>query len=59
MYGQMMKYVVGVLAGAVLIAACGAIPCAAWLDGTLPGEQAIEELLELLIGKGGDHLLER
>ncbi|MDO8971490.1 MAG: hypothetical protein Q7U74_12425, partial [Saprospiraceae bacterium] len=35
-----------------MIVACGAIPCAAWLDGTLPGEQAIEELMELLIGKG-------
>jgi hypothetical protein len=35
-----------------LIVACGALPCAAWLDGMSPGEQAIEELLELLIGKG-------
>ena len=35
-----------------LTVACGALPCAAWLDGTLAGEQAIEELLELLIGKG-------
>jgi hypothetical protein len=35
-----------------LILACGALPCAAWLDGTSPGEQAIEELLGLLIGKG-------
>jgi hypothetical protein len=35
-----------------LIEACGALPCAAWLDGTSTGEQAIEELLELLIGKG-------
>ncbi|MDX2140164.1 MAG: hypothetical protein SF123_18900 [Chloroflexota bacterium] len=35
-----------------LIEACGALPCAAWLDGTLPGEQSIEELLTLLIGKG-------
>jgi hypothetical protein len=35
-----------------LTVACGALPCAAWLDGTLEGEQAIEELLELLIGKG-------
>lgn len=35
-----------------LIIACGALPCAAWLDGTSPGEQAIEELLELLISKG-------
>jgi hypothetical protein len=35
-----------------LIVACGALPCAAWLDGTSTGEQAIEELLELLIAKG-------
>ncbi len=35
-----------------LITACEALPCAAWLDGTTPGEQAIEELLELLIGQG-------
>ena len=35
-----------------LIVACGALPCAAWLDGTLAGEQAIEELLDLLISKG-------
>jgi hypothetical protein len=35
-----------------LILACGALPCAAWLDGTSAGERAIEELLELLIGKG-------
>lgn len=34
------------------IAACGALPCAAWLDGLSAGEQAIEELLDLLIGKG-------
>lgn len=34
------------------IVACGALPCAAWLDGLSAGEQAIEELLELLIGKG-------
>ncbi|MEW5958400.1 MAG: hypothetical protein AB1801_11785 [Chloroflexota bacterium] len=32
--------------------ACGALPCAAWLDGTSAGEQAIEELLELLISQG-------
>ena len=31
---------------------CGALPCAAWLDGTSPGEQAIEELLELLMSQG-------
>jgi hypothetical protein len=35
-----------------LIVQCGALPCAAWLDGTSAGEQAIEELLDLLIGKG-------
>jgi hypothetical protein len=35
-----------------LILACGALPCAAWLDGTSAGEQAIEALLELLISKG-------
>jgi len=34
------------------IVQCGALPCYAWLDGTSPGEQAIEELLALLIGKG-------
>jgi hypothetical protein len=35
-----------------LIAACGALPCAAWLDGTSVGEQAMDELLNLLVGKG-------
>ena len=35
-----------------LIVACGALPCAAWLDGTSSGEQSMEELLELLIAKG-------
>ncbi len=35
-----------------LILACDALPCAAWLDGISAGEQAIEELLELLIGQG-------
>ncbi len=35
-----------------LTLACGALPCAAWLNGVTEGEQAIEELLELLIGKG-------
>jgi hypothetical protein len=35
-----------------LIVACGALPCAAWLDGLSAGEQAIEELLELLVNKG-------
>ncbi|MBE7472901.1 MAG: hypothetical protein DPW09_22340 [Anaerolineae bacterium] len=34
------------------IIACGALPCAAWLDGLSAGEQAIEELLALLIDKG-------
>lgn len=34
------------------IVQCGALPCAAWLDGTTAGEQAIGELLELLIAKG-------
>jgi hypothetical protein len=35
-----------------MILACGALPCATWLDGTSVGERAIEELLELLIAKG-------
>ena len=35
-----------------LIMGCGALPCAAWLDGTSEGEQSIEELLSLLIDKG-------
>jgi hypothetical protein len=35
-----------------LTVACGALPCAAWLDGLSPGEQAIEELMELLVSKG-------
>jgi len=35
-----------------LVETCGALPCAAWLDGTSEGEQAIEELLHLLISKG-------
>ena len=30
----------------------GGMPCMTWLDGTSPGEQAIGELAELLIGKG-------
>ncbi|MEW5717705.1 MAG: hypothetical protein AB1817_03680 [Chloroflexota bacterium] len=34
------------------VAKCGALPCATWLDGTSVGEQAIEELLELVISKG-------
>jgi hypothetical protein len=39
-----------------LILACGALPCATWLDGTSAGEQAEEELLSLLIGKGAGAL---
>jgi hypothetical protein len=35
-----------------LIVACGALPCAAWLDGTSATEQNIEEWLEFLIGRG-------
>jgi hypothetical protein len=35
-----------------MIVACGALPCGAWLDGTTATEQAIEEWLEFLIGKG-------
>jgi hypothetical protein len=35
-----------------LVTACGALPCATWLDGLSAGEQAMEELLSLLIGKG-------
>lgn len=35
-----------------LISACGALPCATWLDGTTAGEQAEAELLELLISQG-------
>ena len=35
-----------------LIVASQALPCAAWLDGTLAGERDIEELLNLLIAKG-------
>jgi len=35
-----------------LIIACGALPCATWLDGMSSGEQSMEELLELLIAKG-------
>ena len=32
--------------------ACGALPCATWLDGTSAGEQCLAELLDLLIGQG-------
>jgi hypothetical protein len=35
-----------------LVEACGALPCVTWLDGLSEGEQAMEELLELMIGKG-------
>jgi hypothetical protein len=35
-----------------MILPCGALPCATWLDGLSPGEQDIDELLELLIAKG-------
>jgi hypothetical protein len=35
-----------------LVKACGALPCATWLDGTSEGEQAEEELLNILIDKG-------
>jgi len=35
-----------------MVLACQALPCAAWLDGLSKGEQAIEELLDLLISKG-------
>ncbi len=31
---------------------CGALPCAAWLDGLSAGEQAMDELLTLLVNKG-------
>ena len=40
------------LAFTLLVTACGALPCATWLDGTSEGEQAEEELLNMLIGKG-------
>jgi len=35
-----------------LVVACGALPCAAWLDGTSAAEQAIEEWLSFLINRG-------
>jgi hypothetical protein len=35
-----------------LIVACGALPCATWLDGTSAGEAAMGELLEWLISQG-------
>ncbi len=35
-----------------LIVAGGALPCAAWLDGTSPAEQDAEAWLEFMVGKG-------
>jgi hypothetical protein len=35
-----------------MIVACGALPCVTWLDGTSAGEQAIQELLGLLLDRG-------
>jgi hypothetical protein len=35
-----------------LITACGALPCAAWLDGTTAAEQSMEEWLAFLVTKG-------
>jgi len=35
-----------------LITACGALPCAAWLDGTSSAERAIEEWLEFVVQEG-------
>jgi hypothetical protein len=35
-----------------LITACGALPCAAWLDGTTAAEQSTEEWLAFLVDKG-------
>lgn len=35
-----------------VIEACGALPTITWLDGTTAGEQAAEELFNLLIAKG-------
>jgi hypothetical protein len=31
---------------------CGALPCPAWLDGLSTGEQAMDELLALLVARG-------
>ncbi len=39
-----------------MIIACGGLPCATWLDGTTTGEQAMPELLDLLIAKGASAL---
>ncbi len=38
------------------VLAAGAIPCFTWLDGTSPGEQAIEELFDVGIATGGAFL---
>lgn len=35
-----------------LIIACEALPCATWLDGLSAGEQAMAELLTMLVDKG-------
>jgi hypothetical protein len=35
-----------------LIVGCGALPCGAWLDGTSEAEQAAEEWMAFLVGKG-------
>lgn len=35
-----------------MVTSCGALPCATWLDGLSAGEQAMPELLSLLIDKG-------
>jgi hypothetical protein len=35
-----------------MVVLCGALPCFTWLDGTSEGEQAIEELLGLMVDRG-------
>jgi hypothetical protein len=35
-----------------MIVACGALPCAAWLDGTTSAEQQIEDWLGFLVDRG-------
>ena len=35
-----------------MIVACGALPCAAWLDGTTATEQVAEDWLSFLVGRG-------
>jgi hypothetical protein len=35
-----------------LTVACGALPCAAWLDGASDGEQRYAELLDMMVGQG-------